>query len=154
MRPILTHPNSTNYTNKQVAIMEHTIKLLVTTLSAVALILSSARLFAYGANQWCEPLPTTYTGSCTVDWDHPEPPCAGGARTYGCAGNKTRTTYTCVGTCKAKESNYCNHATVDGTYVEAVAECVPVSGCDGSCTTGSYGPDSDPMTSSNPECND
>jgi hypothetical protein len=122
---------------------------LMAAVSAVTLLFATSRLLAYGANQWCESLPPAYTGDCTYNASQPEAPCQ-----YSCTGTKTRTTYTCVGTCKAKENNYCNHPTVDGTYVEAVAECVPTSGCNGSCTTGAYGPDSDPKTYSNPECND
>jgi hypothetical protein len=155
-------PTGLTQTRRPIPIRSATISIATTTMKtakhkqiALTIVLvvnlllgATVTLLAYGYNQWCEALPTEYIGQCgTIDWQSAEPPCA-----YACLGNVTRRAYSNVGVCKAKESKTCSQATQNGTYVEAVGECVPPSGCSG-CYVASYGPDGPEQSYGNTVCN-
>ena len=101
-------------------------------------------LAAFASNQKeCKAKEAEYTGTCTIDWNATPPKCNG---------QKNRTTYDNVGVCKAKEDADCPASTESGTYTEATADCV-MNSAGNACHTPSWGPESDPEASNNPECN-
>jgi hypothetical protein len=108
----------------------------------MAFVLAGITGLVHAANQKvCKAKEAEFSGECVLDWSVPR-----------CTSSRTRVTYYDVGICKAEYEKNCPAAESDGTYTQAVAECVLNAGGN-ACITPSWGPESDPQPSANPECN-
>ncbi len=118
-------------------------KTIAYTWLAVTLALTAGAIAAYAANQKeCKAKEAEFTGTCLyVTW--PE---------IKCTGTKTRTTYDGVGDCKAAYNKDCPPSSEDGTYTEAVGQCV-LNASNSDCHVPSWGPESQAYLSENPACN-
>ena len=118
-------------------------KTIAYTWLAVTLALTAGAIAAYAANQKeCKAKEAEITGACSCKpLENPQ-----------CSGAKTRTTYDNVGVCKAAYNKDCPPSTSAGTYTQAVGQCVINAG-QNECYVPSWGPESEPKPSNNPECN-